>query len=360
MFFKMVSGSIEKPETIVIEVIDFFLMDIGSHTFTSTSYGESGGDLMEYQMENPHTMEDGVRLGYCHSHHRMPTFYSGEDVDDMVVNTRDKDLDYYVTMIINNHGDWISRIAFRIEETISQKVKQKFWSSMMMNKWSNNSEREFVEPVLIMIPLNVEQEGYDEANTVRFKKLDDIVTKREEEAKKTRESMRTSFTVLDKSYLPNYLRNSKQPGLFDNETGNEMSDDLLMGKLMTGSITYNGGLDAAVKAFDREVRDKDGKIYEQMVALHAETICANAQKIVELSEGGKVSTMYVIEVLADLEQNLINDYIDYDKDDEVLPENKAIDMLTDELDGMLNMMDETQEDTIRKSQHENRTGKHSF
>ncbi len=374
MFFRILSGTVEQPETIVIEVIDFFLMDIGSTGFTNTHYSESGASLMEFQMENPHTMDDGIRMGYCHSHHSMRTFYSGEDVDDMVVNTADKDVDYYVTMIINNDGDFIARIAFRIKETIEQKIERRFFSTMLSkSNWKADDKKVFEEPVLVMVPLTVEQEGFDVSSISRmsalktekaakFEKEREIANKNappvnyearsfngrtyhDHQKGKDHYGIGKEIDFRDEKYRNNNGRGG-QGHLWDGFEQNDQlapdeKEELLFGKLMDASMTSKRGLDAAVKAFNREFAALDGTPYIPMIHLHAEAILNMASSIIELNEGSRISTNYIFEVMSDFTTVLINDYVDYTPGtEETLPENRAVEELVDRLENMMMQVDE--------------------
>lgn len=360
MFFRMIGGDLRQPETIEIEVIDFFLMDIGSSSFTSTKYAESGADLMDYQMQTDGLMEDGVRTGYCHSHHNMGTFYSGDDVDDMVVNTKDKDVDYYVTMIINNKGNWIARLAFRVEEFVKQRISRKFHSTLSsMPVWNENEKAEFTETALVMVPLTVNVDGYETVNNERFEKLEKIreekwKAKKEEDAKNEKAN---PWKVL--APIPNRSNKEGQQDLFVGKgVQEEMSNDALMGKLMAGSLTFSGGLDRAVKLFLAGCSDKEGKPYAQLIKLHAQLVIDNAIRIVEASEGGSVSSAYVGENLLDLNQVLIQDYMFYDKHSELMPDSECIDMFTDELEALIQPEDgseeENENENLKTAHHESR------
>lgn len=319
----MLKGSLEKPSAIVIEVIDFFLMDIGSGAHTQFTWGS---ELTEYYEQNPHLMEDGIRTGVLHSHHNMGTFFSGEDVDDLRINTQDKDVDYYLSIIVNNRGAWISRLAFRTEEEVQEKVKVKFWNKInKFKKWTTYATRTRIDVVLCMIPLEVEDEG-QETNNKRFLEL---------EAKKERESYKAPSWVGGdhdgqywnrEGWIGNHSRQlelgdggglekvAKKELTKEEEEKQMRAQDILFGRLFAVNLTYDGGLDAAVRSFRKKVVSPFSKgPLEGTIIIHAEHICSNARKIIEATEGYDVTPEYVLELLDDLQDMLIDEYMEEDE-----------------------------------------------
>lgn len=86
------------------------LMDIGKPGYTEF---ENGTDIAEYVMKNPSVMN--YRMGLIHSHNTMPTFFSGEDNDELRRNTRIGDSSYYFSLIVNNKLDVSSRLTKRLK-----------------------------------------------------------------------------------------------------------------------------------------------------------------------------------------------------------------------------------------------------
>lgn len=320
----MLKGSLEKPSAIVIEVIDFFLMDIGSGAHTQFTWGS---ELTEYYEQNPHLMEDGIRTGVLHSHHNMGTFFSGEDVDDLRINTQDKDVDYYLSVIVNNRGAWISRLAFRTEEEVQEKVKVKFWNKInKFKKWTTYATRTRTDVVLCMIPLEVEDEG-QESNSKRFLEL---------EAKKEREAYKAPSWVGGdhdgqywnrEGWIGNHSRQlelgdgmerveKKAPTKEELEKDEKQmrAQDILFGRLFAVNLTYDGGLDAAIRSFRKKVVSPFSKgPLEGTIIIHAEHICANARKIIEATEGYDITPEYTLEILEDLQDMLIEEYMEEDE-----------------------------------------------
>lgn len=86
------------------------LMDIGKPGYTEF---ENGTDIAEYVIKNPSVMN--YRMGLIHSHNTMPTFFSGEDNDELRRNTRIGDSSYYFSLIVNNKLDVSSRLTKRLK-----------------------------------------------------------------------------------------------------------------------------------------------------------------------------------------------------------------------------------------------------
>lgn len=323
VFFRMLEGSLEKPKSIVVEVIDFLLMDIGSTAHTQFQWGS---DVVEYYEQNPHLMGDGIRTGALHSHHRMDAFYSGEDVDDLVVNTKDKTVDYYITIIINNDGKWISRIGYRMQEEVKEKVRVKFWNNLTGGKWKGHVTRTRTDVVLCMIPLLVEDEG-QAGNTARLAALN---KKKEETERASRatgypRSWESEEYWRDRGWqgangkqieLPMGTTRTPAPGEEEEkkEEATLRAYDILMGRIFAVNMTYEGGLDAAVRSFRKKVVDQaTSQPLEAVILIHCESVCANARKIIESTEGYEVTPVYVLELLEDLENTLIEDYMEGDE-----------------------------------------------
>lgn len=343
----MLEGSLERPQKVLIEVIDFFLMDIGSGAHTQFSWG---ADLTEYYEENPHLMEDGIRTGVLHSHHSMGTFFSGEDVDDLVINTRDKEVDYYLSVIVNNKGEWISRLAFRIEETVEEKIKMKFFSKVTSFKGWKHATRTRQVTVLCMLPLTVEDEGQG-SNTKRLKAM---------EAKKEAESRPSYYGrgyEEEDYHRPWQGYNGKQIELGldkiphsvvskEEEEKVQRVYDILLGRVFSVNLTYDGGLDAAVRSFRSKVVSPFNKQpLEATIMIHCEHVCANAHRVIAATEGYDVTPSYVLEVLDDLQDTLTEDYMEEEDLNAIATEGAArqekgeIEIFVDALNLLIERMD---------------------
>lgn len=307
-FFRVLKGSLQQPDDLLLEMVDFFLMDLGSSAFTSFKYTP---EITEYQMEHPELIEDGVRTGCMHSHHRMKTFFSGEDIDDLVINTRDENVDFYLSTIVNVDGEWISRIAFRTRETVEKKISSRFVSKLLKGVGIQSRKVTMEENTLCMIPLEVVQEGYEDTEP-RIEALKDT-QKRSWIDDRARG---VNLTELDRLPGPSYT--PRQPTLFDKEderdlTPQEKADievDKLLGALMMGTVGFVDGLDGAVNIFRRQASDKLGNIFDGIVSKWAEDIVNNAQSVISIRENmDEVPWEHVEKRLSDLMEILWNDYV---------------------------------------------------
>lgn len=302
----MVSGSITKPELIVIELIDLFLVDIGSTGFTNTEYSDSGPDLTQFYEDNPHLMEDGIRTAFMHSHHNMGVFFSGEDVDDLVVNTKNKEVDYYVSLIVNNRGDWESRIAFRIEEEVVENVKTSLWSSVA-DSFNHESSRNYKRSVLIQIPLALERKGTPEVFFERKKFLED----KEKRAAKARQD------AAIKKYIPNSFPQygqkrgeewNRQYGeeLFHEKEEEDIEKDhqILMARILAYSLTENNSLTAVLDMTLKRLTPM-GEVSDLQLDYIVGRIIEEAPKIISHFEGGWSSDKYNQSCLRDLVDELM-------------------------------------------------------
>lgn len=325
-FFKVVSGSLQDPENLAIEIIDFFLMDLGTSGFTSFKYTP---EITEYQMENEHLIEDGIRTGCLHSHHFMPTFFSGEDIDDLVINTKDKSVDFYLSTIVNVEGKWIARVAYRMSEVVETESQvettSNFWSKLLNGtpkKTKDKMKTKVEKSTLCMIPLEVVQEEYQDV-VPRMEALRKIST-----THFTSELRPIPHSDKDSEY-PTYdfrkdLREEGQGKLFDQREQNALTEsqeeenDRLLGSLMMGSIAFKDGLDKAMVLFRQRCTDSLGNAYNQMIDAWAHNVVEKADTIVSIAEGKQMGSNYVNFCLADLMDTIYADYVQADADAEAM------------------------------------------
>ena len=97
------------PENMKIILKDLLLMDIGTGGATSFEWTE---EITIYVMEND--LEDYV-LGHIHSHHNMAVFFSVTDKEELEDNTPNHNI--YLSVIVNNMGHIIGRLAFMAKPT---------------------------------------------------------------------------------------------------------------------------------------------------------------------------------------------------------------------------------------------------
>ena len=106
VMFYSVKGSIRDFTKVELIVEDIYPMDMGDAAATGYELGE---EFVEYRMENPETLK--WKLGMIHSHHHMKAYFSGVDMSELNDNTEFHN--YYLSLVVNNHGMLVAKVAFR-------------------------------------------------------------------------------------------------------------------------------------------------------------------------------------------------------------------------------------------------------
>lgn len=104
LFYSIVSGKFGKD--LVLKAEDFYLRDIGSHTYTEF---DDDADAFNYQVEN--NLIDCIQ-GLIHSHCSFNTFFSGIDADTL--DDLGHDMPHFLSLIVNNAGTYCAKITRRI------------------------------------------------------------------------------------------------------------------------------------------------------------------------------------------------------------------------------------------------------
>lgn len=114
VFYKLLSGELKTPDSIEIELVDIYLEDKGSSSYTEY---EASEDIMDLFDANPE-LED-CKSGMIHSHQNMGVFFSGTDMDELKEN-HDK-YEMYLSVIVNNMTDICAKIAFPVKRKVKTK-----------------------------------------------------------------------------------------------------------------------------------------------------------------------------------------------------------------------------------------------
>lgn len=104
LFYSIVSGKFGKD--LVLKAEDFYLRDIGSHTYTEF---DDDADAFNYQVEND--LMDCIQ-GLIHSHCSFNTFFSG--IDANTLDDLGHDMPHFLSLIVNNAGTYCAKITRRI------------------------------------------------------------------------------------------------------------------------------------------------------------------------------------------------------------------------------------------------------
>lgn len=118
---KILEGTIEEPSKLKIQTEGIFPMDFGDATFTSFEGDERMFKLMEqFPQVDPLSdkKDDKYFISLCHSHHNMPTFFSGTDTTDL--HDSAKKSKFHLSLIVNYACEPIAKIAIPTETEQTQ------------------------------------------------------------------------------------------------------------------------------------------------------------------------------------------------------------------------------------------------
>lgn len=103
--FYSIKGTLLKPSELEVNVLDLIPLDKGTTGFTSYNFDER---VLNHMMKNEYFE---LKIGHIHSHHDMKTFFSGTDSDEL--NENSEFINPYLSLIVNNAGDYSCKLAFR-------------------------------------------------------------------------------------------------------------------------------------------------------------------------------------------------------------------------------------------------------
>lgn len=111
------SGSFE-DKSIVIECVDFLLMDIGTSVHTSFEFGNF--DIASFIAERPELYD--CRIGILHSHNKLQAFLSGEDMATLKGDANDTT--NALSIVVNNAGEYVAAITRRFNSAYNVHIKE--------------------------------------------------------------------------------------------------------------------------------------------------------------------------------------------------------------------------------------------
>lgn len=176
------TGSIKKPETFKIEIKDIIPMDKGSKAYTEYSYNSKSGNqiddkMIDYVNERPEMLEENWKMGHIHSHNSMSVFFSGTDTEELCNNA--KSHNFYLSVIVNNWGDILGKIAIytKSSETIKRSFKALDENGQSYKMFDTEEESE--KEQIFIYECEIEHESLDQVvNDELFVKFaEDIVKK---------------------------------------------------------------------------------------------------------------------------------------------------------------------------------------
>jgi hypothetical protein len=113
--FYDIKGSLFNPESIKINILDLIPLDKGSEAFTTYNFDER---VLNYMVAMDYLEH---KIGHCHSHHNMNTFFSGTDLSELYENS--ETIKPYLSIIINNRYDFSCKLAFRTTKLMKYKYQ---------------------------------------------------------------------------------------------------------------------------------------------------------------------------------------------------------------------------------------------
>lgn len=119
-------GHITVPSKMQCTVDSLYVMDKGTASYTEHNYDND--DIVDMFNEFPEYM--GMRMGHVHSHNTMGSFFSGTDIGELRNNAPNHV--YYLSLIVNNVGQFIAKIAYMGK----REVKSKMGIQTRTGKWS--------------------------------------------------------------------------------------------------------------------------------------------------------------------------------------------------------------------------------
>jgi hypothetical protein len=110
IFYKFINdnASIINKDSLDIEIVDLIPLDKGSESFTEYTFDSR---VLTYMTDMNYF---DLKIGHCHSHHNMNTFFSGTDMSEL--NDNSEFIKPYLSLIVNNVGDFSCRLATRLEK----------------------------------------------------------------------------------------------------------------------------------------------------------------------------------------------------------------------------------------------------
>lgn len=168
--YKILEGSIEDPENLIILAEDLLLMDIGSSAYTEYDFDTSDEKVANFILD---AQLNGSKYGHIHSHHNMRCYFSGTDMGELHDNAPNHDV--YLSLIVNYeleaNPNWCAKICFITKEVqtgtrkVTNNISYQRFLNGSLNPWNSSvNDKEEEEEVneeftaLNMIDLVLEEE----------------------------------------------------------------------------------------------------------------------------------------------------------------------------------------------------------
>ena len=265
VLFYTVDGSFETKD-IHIKALDYFPMDIGTSSYTEF---EQSPDVVGYMIDNPGLL--GSNMGLIHSHNKMSAFFSGTDLNTLQEEGYHRN--HFVSLIVNNEGEYTAAITRKLANTIIQKVITTYKTfgdeEIELVKTDNAMEEEILYNIL---EVTIENNEICEKDPLflRYKEIKEEKD-RKQEAARIKALNNTSRTW--NPYNPNY----NSPSVSYNNTYNASWFNQPQTKIEEEPLLFEDDYFLPVKEVDLNVSDSEIKL------VAAKLVKANP--VFELSKG---------------------------------------------------------------------------
>lgn len=207
---------------------DIYVMDIG--TSTTTEF-EMSPEVASYMCEHPELLD--CQIGLIHSHNNMATFFSSTDINTLLEEGKDKN--NFVSLIVNNKGDYTAAITRKVHHVKTQEtISYEFFETG--NKYYTTEKSEDNEEIEGFY-LKIEKEG----ESMKFPEIAERLSEIEKNKVATNEKSYTPNPPIDTSMNKDHVKST-----FDDEYVdfkylrtlhfNPVTIKSLVLQLLTGSI----------------------------------------------------------------------------------------------------------------------------
>lgn len=198
------TGNFVKGITITCK--DIFPMDLGSSTYTEFFMSE---DVAAYVAEHQEELWE-CDMGLCHSHHSFDCFFSGTDI--ATLQSEGNDHNTFVSLIVNNAGNYSAAITRKVEADIRTEVTGSYvlWDdgSPTLVKSDSKEKQEIIQYFMLDIQKPTVSSPYQDIDA----RFEEIMRRKQEEKDKALEAEKP-FNAL--SVHPKRLPKNEEPYLFD-------------------------------------------------------------------------------------------------------------------------------------------------
>lgn len=318
--FYRIQGSFTKQDLHIIAE-DFYLQDIGSCTYTEFNNDPT---LAGYMLDNDLIT---CHQGLMHSHDTMPTFFSGTDLNTL--RSEGADANHFVSLIVNNAGDYTAAITRKVKRVLEGKVTLDY--STFNNKAVSETEENYSEEetVIEYFMLKIDKPVIENSLGELDKRIEDLKTKK-----------KTVFTYPSKAsdlypssnLYPSYNYNctespysTKQVTLFDNYEEEEektptaiknIAVQIITGDLfghLKSNINPKKWVENMENTYNRRFKDFDS--FKYMADLFMEGLIEdyvdNYNGKLDPNDTDSIRDVCIFQLQKELDQYTPNKYLDY-------------------------------------------------